>query len=237
MEMPRIGTRSTNKDVRPAHKYGLDKKVRAEQQKARDDKKAAKENLKAQAKAARNDKKNLEDLAAFEDKQREPRLSRALGTVGYRMNDWHNKFAAQALKGIRSFQVERNPMLTPLLLPRIHPICPGLQSHLIRYTFAYYLSCLAAIPGASPRSQAPAIGALLLSMQAVERALNLWKTGVYVNTHGHSTHFSVESWGDCVGPADQLTGERKLGRRATKYVTTVQKWKKEHQWDDGIRVR
>ncbi|KAJ7465533.1 hypothetical protein FB451DRAFT_1179016 [Mycena latifolia] len=116
-----------------------------------------------------------------------------------------------------------------------------LQSHLIRCTFAYHLSCLAAIPGAYPRSQAPAIGVLLLSMQAtrliirqVERALNLWKTGVYVNTHGNSTHFSVENWGDCVGPADQRTGERKLVRRATKYVTTVQKWKKEQQWDELI---
>ncbi|KAJ7465495.1 hypothetical protein FB451DRAFT_1369850 [Mycena latifolia] len=230
------------------------------------------------------------------------------GLVSYRMNDWHNKFAAQALKGmdvlVESYGVKAGDGSDSELSggeeSDVHPVTPTapapdpvsaaaenttddsvtnapkpfvldtpegvrdfvkwalqrhdngtmafqwktwgngidkkgfLQSHLIRYTFAYHLSCLAAIPGSYPRSQAPAIGALLLSMQAVEHALNLWKTGVYVNTHGNSTHFSVENWGDCVGPADQRTGERKLVRRATKYVTTVQKWKKEQQWDELI---
>ncbi|KAJ6596702.1 hypothetical protein B0H10DRAFT_754006 [Mycena sp. CBHHK59/15] len=56
-----------------------------------------------------------------------------------------------------------------------------LLSPLIAYTYAYHLERLAAIPGGYEKSKAHAVGALLLSVQAVQRALELWKTGEYVN--------------------------------------------------------
>lgn len=42
-----------------------------------------------------------------------------------------------------------------------------LQSHLIVYTYAYHLTCLATIPGSYTRLDAPPVGALLLCAQAV----------------------------------------------------------------------
>ncbi|KAJ6472186.1 hypothetical protein C8R47DRAFT_1146809 [Mycena vitilis] len=40
------------------------------------------------------------------------------------------------------------------------------------------------------------VGALLLSVQAVQRALELWKSGQYVNPHKSANPFSVDNWGD-----------------------------------------
>lgn len=53
-----------------------------------------------------------------------------------------------------------------------HPFLQGfLQSYLIVYTYAYHLSCLEIIPGGYTRLEAPAIGALLMSAQAVRLTL------------------------------------------------------------------
>ncbi|KAJ7454255.1 hypothetical protein FB451DRAFT_663044 [Mycena latifolia] len=106
-----------------------------------------------------------------------------------------------------------------------------LQSDLILYTFAYHLTTLATIPGGFPRLSARPIGALLLSAQAVQRALQLWQTGVYVNSHKTANHFSSDNWGDMV----QTTGPKKgkLFRRATKFVASVKEWE-ESVWDDLI---
>ncbi|KAJ7255000.1 hypothetical protein B0H12DRAFT_1233262 [Mycena haematopus] len=106
-----------------------------------------------------------------------------------------------------------------------------LQSHLICYTFACHLSCIAAVPGGYKASKAPPVGALLLSMQAVERALQLWKTGEYINPHNTSSHFSVENWGDYAGAADKKSGARPLVLRATRYLKSVTNWGKE-RWEE-----
>ncbi|KAJ7501313.1 hypothetical protein B0H11DRAFT_2373422 [Mycena galericulata] len=82
------------------------------------------------------------------------------------------------------------------------------QSHLIVYTFAYHLSCLATIPGSYERLTARPIGALLLSAQAVERMLQFWRTGEY-------------------------KGKRIRVRRATKFMATIEKWD-EDRWTELI---
>ncbi|KAJ6545944.1 hypothetical protein B0H10DRAFT_1969834 [Mycena sp. CBHHK59/15] len=96
------------------------------------------------------------------------------------------------------------------------------ESQLIMYTFAYHLAALAAIP-AEKRLKAAPVGALLLSAQAVHRALLFWRTGEYVYVQKPSNYFSIDNWGDhTVANADGTKG--KVVRRATKYLASVQKW-------------
>ncbi|KAJ7631553.1 hypothetical protein DFH06DRAFT_1303634 [Mycena polygramma] len=106
-----------------------------------------------------------------------------------------------------------------------------LQSHLIVYTFAYHMSSLATIPGGYKRREAQPVGALLLSVQAVQRALELWKSGEYVNPHKSANHFSVDNWGDTVIASTNNQKKGKLVRRATKFLSTVQEWKVD-RWDE-----
>ncbi|KAJ7255148.1 hypothetical protein C8J57DRAFT_1518076 [Mycena rebaudengoi] len=100
-----------------------------------------------------------------------------------------------------------------------------LQSHLIVYTFAYHLSTLATIPGGYTKLEAPPIGALLLSMQAVHRALQFWETGEYVNPQKFPSFFSIDNWGDTT-TSSGIHKQGKVVRRATKFVPMVQGWDK-----------
>ncbi|KAF7364483.1 hypothetical protein MVEN_00316600 [Mycena venus] len=56
-----------------------------------------------------------------------------------------------------------------------------LLNNMILHAFAYHLACLEEIPGRYERREARPEGALLMSMQSVERELGFWKTGDYVN--------------------------------------------------------
>ncbi|KAJ7110512.1 hypothetical protein C8R44DRAFT_800159 [Mycena epipterygia] len=109
-----------------------------------------------------------------------------------------------------------------------------LQSALIAYTYAYHLACLHSIPGAYKKSTARPIGALLLAVQAVQRALQLWETGEYVNQNKKSEHFSSDIYTDysVAVPAKHGQGKGiKTVRRATKYLSSVQLWD-EQRWMD-----
>ncbi|KAJ6613719.1 hypothetical protein B0H10DRAFT_2221962 [Mycena sp. CBHHK59/15] len=99
-----------------------------------------------------------------------------------------------------------------------------LQSHLIIYTFAYHLASLATIPGGYVRLDAFPIGALLLSVQAVQHGLQFWKTGEYVNPNKPADHFSIDNWSDTVVASTTNQKKGKMVRRATKFLSTVQKW-------------
>ncbi|KAJ7449363.1 hypothetical protein B0H11DRAFT_2332351 [Mycena galericulata] len=105
------------------------------------------------------------------------------------------------------------------------------QSHLIVYTFAYHLSCLVTIPGSYERLTARPIGALLLSAQAVERTLQFWRTGEYVNPGSSSSYFSGDVWGDTTVIGKK--GKRLRVRRATKFMATIEKWD-EDRWTEVI---
>ncbi|KAJ7930654.1 hypothetical protein B0H13DRAFT_1858467 [Mycena leptocephala] len=108
------------------------------------------------------------------------------------------------------------------------------QSDMILYVFAYHLSSLDTIPAKYPRLTAPPVAALLLAVQAVQRELQFWRTGVYNNPQPttRANWFSSEHWDDHTianpNPAGRKT---KLVCRATKYLATVMKWDTAH-WDD-----
>ncbi|KAJ7293024.1 hypothetical protein C8J57DRAFT_14040 [Mycena rebaudengoi] len=102
------------------------------------------------------------------------------------------------------------------------------QSQLIQYTFAYHLMTLNSIPAMHTRSAAQPIGALLLSVQAVERALQFRKTGELVVPKGVAGHFSIDNWGD---QKYRDNGKTKTTRRATKFVATLQAWD-EKRWQE-----
>ncbi|KAJ7877131.1 hypothetical protein B0H13DRAFT_2347293 [Mycena leptocephala] len=108
------------------------------------------------------------------------------------------------------------------------------QSDVILYVFAYHLSSLDTIPAKYPRLTTRPVAALLLAVQAVQRELQFWCTGVYNNPQPttRANWFSSEHWDDHTianpNPAGRKT---KLVHRATKYLATVMKWDTAH-WDD-----
>ncbi|KAJ6626216.1 hypothetical protein B0H10DRAFT_1999368, partial [Mycena sp. CBHHK59/15] len=109
-----------------------------------------------------------------------------------------------------------------------------LQSELIMYTYAYHLSCLDTIPGGYKRLTDPPIGALLIAVQAVQRALQFWRTGVYNNLQPtpRANFFSSDNWDDYTVPNPNPHGKKdKLVRRATKFMVSVNKWDTE-LWDE-----
>ncbi|KAJ7021994.1 hypothetical protein C8F04DRAFT_1139468, partial [Mycena alexandri] len=69
-------------------------------------------------------------------------------------------------------------------------------SYLIVYTYAHHVAILKSMPPEYTRSELPPYGALLLSVQAVERELGFWKTGTYILPKGPSSQFSFDNWGD-----------------------------------------
>ncbi|KAJ6565363.1 hypothetical protein B0H10DRAFT_2359593 [Mycena sp. CBHHK59/15] len=100
-----------------------------------------------------------------------------------------------------------------------------LQSHLIMYTFAHHLSALKTIPDLHKHLEAEPSGALLLSVQAVERALQFWTTGQQVVPPKTAGHFSVDHWGDI---KTVVNNKKVTQRRATQFLATVSNW-------DGVR--
>ncbi|KAI0070657.1 hypothetical protein K474DRAFT_1713148, partial [Panus rudis PR-1116 ss-1] len=76
----------------------------------------------------------------------------------------------------------------------------------------------------------PPIGALILSIQAVERALSFYKTGEKVVPSGSPAFFSIDNWGDYKAV---VNGRPKTVPRASKYMKTLKGWTKE-KWDEYI---
>ncbi|CAK5272540.1 unnamed protein product [Mycena citricolor] len=106
------------------------------------------------------------------------------------------------------------------------------KSDLILHAFAYHLTCLDTIPGAYQRLDEPPIGALIMSMQAVHRALQFWKTGTcdLLQPMPRAAYFSADNWADYSPPAENGK-KRKLVRRATEFMAALQKWD-ETKWDE-----
>ncbi|KAJ6595932.1 hypothetical protein B0H10DRAFT_2197280 [Mycena sp. CBHHK59/15] len=107
-----------------------------------------------------------------------------------------------------------------------------LQADLILYVYAYQLSCLETIPAKYTRLTAAPITALLLAVQAVQWALQFWRTGVYNKPATRTSYFSSDNWDDYTIPNPNPHGKKdKLVRRATKYLASVKKWDQE-RWDE-----
>ncbi|KAK6971519.1 hypothetical protein R3P38DRAFT_3242257 [Favolaschia claudopus] len=106
------------------------------------------------------------------------------------------------------------------------------QSSLILYTYSYHLAFLAALPNGLDL-RAPAIGALLLASQAMERELGFWVTGEYVAPGKfQKEQFSFDNWGDYT--AETATSKR-LVQRATRFVHSLKQWQGD-QWEQ-VRIR
>ncbi|KAI0080516.1 hypothetical protein K474DRAFT_1657648 [Panus rudis PR-1116 ss-1] len=106
------------------------------------------------------------------------------------------------------------------------------QGSLILHTFANAHLCYSKALGPQDpflkNHEDPPIGALILSIQAVERALSFFKTGEKKIPNASAGHFSVDNWGDHTVIVD---GKPKKVKRATQYVKTLQGWKKE-KWEE-----
>ncbi|KAJ6607960.1 hypothetical protein B0H10DRAFT_535661 [Mycena sp. CBHHK59/15] len=106
-----------------------------------------------------------------------------------------------------------------------------LQHDLILCVFAYYFSRLKAIPAKYTPLTAPPISALLLTVQALQRALQFWCTGVYNNPQPtpRANWFSSEHWDDYTIPNPNPRGTKdKLVRRGMKFMASVKKWDTAH---------
>ncbi|KAJ7863539.1 hypothetical protein B0H13DRAFT_1899594, partial [Mycena leptocephala] len=104
-------------------------------------------------------------------------------------------------------------------------------SYLIVYTYAYHLAIIKSIPARYARSELPPSGALLLSIQAVERELGFWKTGTYVVPKLSSSQFSFDNWGDIKVRDNSQRSQINLTRRATKFLATLKAWTPEN-WEE-----
>ncbi|KAJ6630165.1 hypothetical protein B0H10DRAFT_2428127 [Mycena sp. CBHHK59/15] len=103
------------------------------------------------------------------------------------------------------------------------------EAHLITYTFSYHLTALDAIPEhlVPPDDPIPPIGALILSIQATERALRAWSTGKLYIAPRTAGQFSGDNWGD---NTKLRNGKTVKNKRATKYVKSIQAFTRQ-QWE------
>ncbi|KAJ7249897.1 hypothetical protein C8J57DRAFT_1079295 [Mycena rebaudengoi] len=148
--------------------------------------------------------------------------------ISYRLSDWRGSFGHQANKGLQL--LIDSAMAEPDDDSDDEPDLPqGLfEADLIVYTFAAHLTAISSIPSkyVSPEDPNPPIGAMILSIQAVERALRAWSTGKLVLGKKTSDHFSKDNWGDTI---KHVNGNRIKDKRATKYVPTLLAFKNS-QW-------
>ncbi|KAF8872811.1 hypothetical protein BD779DRAFT_1679516 [Infundibulicybe gibba] len=181
------------------------------------------------------------------------------GLLNYRINNWRNGFATAACEAVQAL-INDNPeaLGTPddiayyvkwalKIEGQTAPFhwknwgegkCKkGLfQTPLIIRTFAE--AHFAGLEDLTDPIDDKPVGALLLSVQAVERALGFWSTGAFVADTSTGSHFSADNWGDTMerrkaeGSSSSAikTGTYKV-RRATKYLASVNNFSAEH-WEN-----
>ncbi|OCH90189.1 hypothetical protein OBBRIDRAFT_835187 [Obba rivulosa] len=109
------------------------------------------------------------------------------------------------------------------------------QSELILWTFLTHLNVLVSILASITPSDKRSVGALILSILAVERALNMWTTGECKVPLGSLGHFSIDYWND---RTEYKNGEYKSNKKASRYFKAVDSLK-DQDWDGifkGARV-
>ncbi|OCH84065.1 hypothetical protein OBBRIDRAFT_839991 [Obba rivulosa] len=179
--------------------------------------------------------------------------------ITFRITDWRSKFGAAALNAVKAI-ISNNPedLNSPELIGEyIHfelrdheKMCPYLwrewrkdravragkfQSKLILRTFSTHLNVLVSISVSIAPSDKRPVGALILSILAVERALNMWTTGECKVPPGSLGHFSIDYWND---RTEYKNGEYKNNKKASRYFKAVDLLK-DQDWDDifkGARV-
>ncbi|KAM6490252.1 hypothetical protein JOM56_014229 [Amanita muscaria] len=144
-----------------------------------------------------------------------------LNMYAYQWHDWNN--------GVNS-EVRVFPSLAS-----ISSLTGFAQSDLVLRTFA--LAHLAALGDYDDFSKEKPVGALILAMQAVGRALEHWTTGEKLDTKPPA--FSADNYGDTFIKKEdstsksKLPGKRQRLRRATAFVSTLRNLG-EPQWKSII---
>ncbi|KAJ7642524.1 hypothetical protein B0H17DRAFT_1216420 [Mycena rosella] len=102
------------------------------------------------------------------------------------------------------------------------------EGDLILYTFAAHLAAVAHHPSKYPCADPPnpPVRAIILCIQAVERALRAWRTSELMLSSKPIDYFSKDHWADTT---KQRNGKDVKDRRATKYVSTLRDFD-DDQW-------
>ncbi|OCH83728.1 hypothetical protein OBBRIDRAFT_808790, partial [Obba rivulosa] len=152
--------------------------------------------------------------------------------ITFRITDWCSKFGAAALNAVKAI-ISNNP--EDLNSPELIGKYGKFQSELILRTFSTHLNILTSILASITPSDKRPVGALILSILAVERALNMWTTGECKVPPGSLGHFSIDYWND---RTEYKNGEYKSNKKASWYFKAVDSLK-DQDWDDifeGARV-
>ncbi|KAG6809099.1 hypothetical protein H0H92_001622 [Tricholoma furcatifolium] len=169
------------------------------------------------------------------------------GLIGYRLHDWRSSFGQNGIKTVTKLIEDNTEVLNSqtaiaeaineyLTIPKGQKSAPFqwqefnggtakkglLQSHLILRVFAHTYLLLFDDPFELLRMDKP-VGALLLAMQAVQRALSFWKTGELVVDTSPAGRFSFDNYGDKT-TVDKVTKQLTLHRRATLLLASINYW-------------
>ncbi|OCH85298.1 hypothetical protein OBBRIDRAFT_839067 [Obba rivulosa] len=164
--------------------------------------------------------------------------------ANYRVSDWRSMFSATALDSVKKL-IEDNEedgtikdvddisyAIKHLLgdgktrMPFCWKQCDDerkagrFQHFLILYTLSSHFTTLFAIPDHFRKSKDFPKGALILSVLVVERALNVWRSGMLVIPPKSAGHFSEQNWGDHVEHRD---GRAVMNRKTSKFIPVVDK--------------
>ncbi|KAJ7936187.1 hypothetical protein B0H13DRAFT_2453007 [Mycena leptocephala] len=109
------------------------------------------------------------------------------------------------------------------------------ENEIILYTFAYHIMTIVHLPSnIFPDSDYKhPIGALILCIQAVDRALRTWSTGEYIAPTGKSSsNFSKDHYADTT---KMVSGQYKKHKRSGKFVPTIENFD-DAQWQSFFNI-
>ncbi|KAJ7861946.1 hypothetical protein B0H13DRAFT_2671772 [Mycena leptocephala] len=108
------------------------------------------------------------------------------------------------------------------------------ENDVILWTLAHHVMIMVPLPldvYADSDYQHP-IGALILCIQAVERALRAWSTGEFVMSSKSADHFSKDHYADTI---KMVKGLQKKHKRSGKYVPTIRNFN-DKQWESIFEI-
>ncbi|KAJ7822703.1 hypothetical protein B0H13DRAFT_2447204 [Mycena leptocephala] len=108
------------------------------------------------------------------------------------------------------------------------------ENDVILWTLAHHVMIMVNLPlnvYADSDYEHP-IGALILCIQAVERALRAWSTGEFVMSSKSADHFSKDHYADTI---KMVKGLQKKHKRSGKYVPTIRNFN-DKQWESIFEI-
>ncbi|KAM6491820.1 hypothetical protein JOM56_012679 [Amanita muscaria] len=189
-----------------------------------------------------------------------------VGLTNSRLHGWRNGFAQAALNTIELFIAKNELNTKELVTDQIElyldniVVCPDTDQRMYAYQWdewdgendttnfgflknefilrTFAIAHLANIPGLDSFEEDKPVGALLLAMQAVGRALELWRDGVDPIKQAKETNrkikpFSTENYGDkkTESRKDGLV-QQEINRVATFFLNTIKQKFDEKYWEE-----